>query len=183
MDYLRGTSLEARMAAGEPLPVAQAVAIARDIAEAISYAHAKGVVHRDLKPANVMLNEQGATVMDFGIARLMDTAMTTGTMFLGTPLYCAPECVAGPRVGPPADRYSLGMILFEMLAGHPPFQGESVFEVFEAHRSRPLPDLAAARPELPPRLVRLVQRLCAKAPEDRPEDAETLEILRTCLGA
>ena len=103
--------------------------------------------------------------------------MTSNTMFLGTPLYCAPEALAGPKAGPPADRYALGVMLFEMLAGHPPFQAESLFEVFEAQRFHPLPDLAALRPDLPPRLVRLVQRLCAKAPEDRPEDAETLAIL------
>jgi hypothetical protein len=177
MTYLRGTTLEAHLARGGPLPAARAVAIARDIAEAIAYAHGKGIVHRDLKPGNVMLNDQGATVMDFGIARILDTSMTTGTMFLGTPLYCAPECLTGLNAGPPADRYALGVILFEMLAGHPPFQGESLFGVFEAQKFQPLPDLAALCPRLPPRLVRLVQRLCAKAPEDRPEDGETLAIL------
>ncbi len=177
MTYLRGTTLEAHLARGGPLPAAQAVAIARDIAQAIAYAHGKGIVHRDLKPGNVMLNDQGATVMDFGIARILDTSTTTGTMFLGTPLYCAPECLTGPNAGPPADRYALGVMVFEMLAGHPPFQGESLFGVFEAQKFQPLPDLAALCPHLPPRLVRLVQRLCAKAPEDRPEDGETLAIL------
>jgi serine/threonine-protein kinase len=98
-------------------------------------------------------------------------------MFLGTPMYSAPEALLGPKVGPPADRYSLGVMLFEMLAGHPPFQADTLLEVLEAQRFQPLPDLGGIRPYTPPRLIRLVQRLCAKAPEDRPEDLETLAIL------
>jgi len=178
MAFIRGTTLEAHMVGKGPLPVAQAVAIAADIAEAIAYAHAKGVVHRDLKPANVMLNEDGAVVMDFGIARMTDAAMTSNTMFLGTPLYCAPEGILGAKVGPPADRYALGVILFEMLAGHPPFHSDTLYKILEAQRSEPLPDLALIRPYTPPRLIRLVERLCAKTPEDRPEDPETLAILK-----
>jgi serine/threonine-protein kinase len=177
MAFIRGTTLEAHMAGQGPLPVAQAVAIALDIAEAIAYAHGKGVVHRDLKPANVMLNEGGAVVMDFGIARVLDAALTTSTMYLGTPLYSAPECVVGGKAGPPADRYALGMILFEMLTGQPPFHADTLYKVLEAQRSQPLPDLAGLRPFLPPRLVRLVERLCAKPPEERPEDMEMLAIL------
>jgi serine/threonine-protein kinase len=177
MAFIRGTTLEAFMAGKGPLPVPQAVAIASEIAEAIAYAHGKGVVHRDLKPANVMLGEHGAVVMDFGIARMLDGATATGTMFLGTPLYCAPEGVLGAKVGPPADRYALGVMLFEMLAGHPPFEADTLYRIFEAQRFDPLPDLAGIRPHTPPRLIRLVERLCAKAPEDRPEDPETLAIL------
>jgi len=177
MAFIRGTTLEAFMAGKGSLPVPQAVTIAAQIAEAIAYAHGKGVVHRDLKPANVMLGDQGAVVMDFGIARMLDTSMTTSTMYLGTPLYSAPEGILGSRVGPPADRYALGVILFEMLAGHPPFESETLYRILEAQRFDPLPDLAAIRPHTLPRLVRLVERLCAKAPEERPEDPETLAIL------
>jgi serine/threonine-protein kinase len=177
MAFIRGITLDAFMSGKGPLPVAQAVAIAADIAEAIAYAHGKGVVHRDLKPANVMLGDDGAVVMDFGIARMLDAALTSSTMYLGTPLYCAPEGVLGSRVGPPADRYALGMILFEMLAGHAPFQSDNIYKILEAQQFEPLPDLGRIRPYTPPRLVRLVERLCAKAPEDRPEDPETLAIL------
>ena len=98
-------------------------------------------------------------------------------MFLGTPLYSAPECVVTPRVGPPADRYALGIMLFEFLAGSPPFNGESPFQILEAQRSQPLPDLPTHASRVPPRLVRLIQRLCAKLPEERPEDGETSIIL------
>jgi serine/threonine-protein kinase len=177
MAFIRGTTLEAFLAGKGPLPVAQAVSIAADIAEAAAYAHGKGVVHRDLKPANIMLNDDGAVVMDFGIARMLDAALTSSTMFLGTPLYCAPEGIMGGRVGPPADRYALGMMLFEMLAGHPPFHSDTLYRILEAQRFDPLPDLASIRPFTPPRLVRLVERLCAKQPEERPEDMEMLAIL------
>jgi len=116
-------------------------------------------------------------VMDFGIARVLDTRMTATSTFIGTPTYSAPESIVNPRVGPPADRYALGIILFEMLAGHPPFGGDTSFQILDAQRNQPLPDLAALRSGTPPRLLRLVQRLCAKNPEERPEDGETLTIL------
>jgi hypothetical protein len=180
--FIKGRTLEAHLATQGALPMAEALGLAWHLAEAIAYAHGKGVVHRDLKPANVMLSEQGPVVMDFGIARVLDTAMTSNTMFIGTPLYSAPESLLGPRVGPPADRYALGLILFEMLAGHPPFRGETPFQILEAQRSEPLPDLGRIRPETPPRLIRLLERLCAKAPEDRPEDMELLEILGELKG-
>ena len=109
---------------------------------------------------------------------MLDGAFTVSTMFMGTPLYCAPESILTPRVGPPADRYALGIMLYEFLAGTTPFHGESPFQILEAQRSQALPDLATDRPELPPRLLRLLQRLCAKAPEDRPEDGETQIILK-----
>ena len=177
MHFVRGTTLESFLRTHPALPIPQVIHIASDVAEAIAYAHTKGVVHRDLKPANIMLGETGAVVMDFGIARVLDTTMTATTMFIGTPTYSAPESIVNPRVGPPADRYALGIILFEMLTGHPPFGGESTFQILDAQRNHPLPDLGALRPDTPPRLLRLVQRLCAKHAEERPEDGETQTIL------
>ena len=177
MHFVRGTTLESFLRTHPSLPVPQVIHIAADVAEAIAYAHTKGVVHRDLKPANIMIGEAGAVVMDFGIARVLDTTMTATTMFIGTPTYSAPESIVNPRVGPPADRYALGIILFEMLAGRPPFGGDTTFQILDAQRNQPLPDLSTLRPDTPPRLLRLVQRLCAKQPEDRPEDGETQTIL------
>jgi Protein kinase domain len=177
MPFIRGLTLDQYLAKKGPLEVSEAIGIACDISEAIGFAHSKGIVHRDLKPANVMMTGAGAIVMDFGIARVLDGAMTVSTMFLGTPLYSAPECVLTPRVGPPADRYALGIMLFEFLAGEPPFNGESPFQILEAQRSQPLPDLPAHCGTVPPRLLRLIQRLCAKSPEERPEDGETSIIL------
>ncbi|MBI4911184.1 MAG: serine/threonine protein kinase [Acidobacteria bacterium] len=178
MKFVRGGTLAKYLEAHGRLSVPQTIHIGSHIAEAIAYAHTKGVVHRDLKPANVILGEEGAVVMDFGIARVLDTAaLTSTTMFIGTPAYSAPEAIVNPRVGPPADRYALGIILFEMLVGRAPFKGESTFQTLEAQRSQPLPDILALRPEAPPRLVRLIQRLCAKSPEERPEDGEMMGIL------
>jgi len=173
MPFIEGLTLDLRLGRGGPLPLAEALAIATGIAEAIAYAHTRSVVHRDLKPANLILTPKGVMVMDFGIARVLDASQTTSTLFLGTPAYAAPECVTTPQVGPPADRYALGIILFEMLTGHPPFTGQSPFQILEAHCSQPLPPC----PQAPPAVLQLLQRLCAKAPEARPEDGEVLAIL------
>lgn len=178
MSLVRGTTLEAYLAQQkEKMPIAETVHIAADVVEAIAFAHSKGVVHRDLKPANIMLGENGAIVMDFGIARLTDSSLTATSIFIGTPNYAAPEAIVNPRVGPAADRYALGIILFELLTGAVPFMGETGFQVLDLHRSAPLPDIRALRPDAPPSLLRLVERLCAKRPEDRPEDGEVLQIL------
>jgi hypothetical protein len=177
MTFMRGETLEARLRAQGALPVPEALAILSGLAEAVAYAHARGVVHRDLKPANLMLTPEGVMVMDFGIARFLDASLTTSSMFLGTPRYAAPECVSTTQVGPPADLYAMGIILFEMLAGHPPFTGNSPFQVLEAQCSQPLPELGTLRPEAPAELLRLLERLCAKAPEARPLDGEVVTLL------
>lgn len=175
--FIPGDTLSSHLHRHAPLGIPESVALASDIAEAIHFAHERGVVHRDLKPANVMVTTEGALVMDFGIARVADGALTATTMFLGTPLYCAPEAVVSSRVGPPADWYALGIILFEMLTGQVPFQAESSFQILESHRTRPLPDLHAIRPMTPPPLEELVRRLCAKDPEARPAGPEILATL------
>lgn len=182
MAFIQGTTLETRLKDG-PLPRAEAIRIGLHIAEAIAHAHERSVVHRDLKPSNVMLTGQGALVMDFGIARVLDATRTTSTLFLGTPAYAAPEAIQNPQVGPPADRYALGLILFEMLTGRRPFEGVSAFQILEAHRTQPLPDLGLLVPDLPVPLVSLIARLCLKEPGERPEDLETLACLRALTTA
>ena len=144
----------------------------------MAYAHTLGVVHRDLKPANIILSPEGAKVMDLGIARELDAAgLTTTFAFMGTPLYAAPEAQLLAKAGPAADRYSLGVILFEMLAGRGPFQGETPFAIMDQHRTAPVPDLRELC-GVPPALARLVERLLEKRPEDRPEDGELVAKLR-----
>ena len=178
MEYLPGLTLDQRLTKEGRLPLAETVAIALGVAEAMAYAHGQGVVHRDLKPGNIMLTEQGARVMDLGIARVMDSDTVTATYaFLGTPLYAAPEAQLRTHVGPAADRYSLGVILFHMLAGAPPFQGQTPFEILDRHRSALPPDLLQLRPDAPPALCRLVARLLDKEPDQRPEDSEILRVL------
>lgn len=178
MEYVPGEGLDQHLRTHGALPLLQAVAIARQVAGAMAHAHAHGVVHRDLKPGNILLTEHGVKVMDLGIARVMDAATVTTTYaFLGTPLYAAPEAQLKTHVGPAADRYSLGVILFQMLAGEPPFCGETPFEILDHHRSTLPPDLAALRPDTPEPLARLVARLLDKEADQRPEDAEVCRVL------
>lgn len=178
MELVEGETLQDHLKRKGRLSIPETVRFAWEIAQALAHAHGKGVVHRDLKPSNVLIAKGHAKVMDFGIARLLDTPGLTGTgLFLGTPSYAAPESIMGSRAGPPADRYALGILIFELLAGHPPFQSDHPLGVMEMHRSTPLPDLAALRPEAPRQLIRLVDRLAAKSPDERPEDPEVLTIL------
>lgn len=178
MEYVPGETLDQRLKACGPLPFVEIVGIARQVAAAMAHAHAHGVVHRDLKPGNIQLTEGGVRVMDLGIARVVDAdTVTTTYAFLGTPLYAAPEAQLKSHVGPAADRYSLGVILFQMLAGSPPFQGETPFETLDLHRTAPVPDLRTVRPDAPEALRRLVMRLLDKEPDERPEDSEILRVL------
>ncbi len=178
MEHLPGQTLDTRLKTKGQLALDEAIAITLGIAEAMAHAHAHGVVHRDLKPGNIMLTAQGPKVMDLGIARIMDAATVTTTYaFLGTPLYAAPEAQLKTHVGPAADRYSLGVILFHMLAGVPPFLGETPFEILNQHRSALPPDLLLLRPDVPRALTRLVNRLLDKEPDQRPDDSEILRVL------
>jgi serine/threonine-protein kinase len=178
MEYISGRRLDERLRAEGPPPLAELLRIASQIAGAMTHAHGLGIVHRDLKPGNVIFDGDQAKVMDFGISRIVDSnTLTTTYAFLGTPLYAAPEAQLKRQVGPAADRYAFGIMLFELLTGHPPFQGETPFEILDQHRTLPLPDLAALRPDAPGDLVALVERLCRKDPEARPGDDEVLETL------
>lgn len=184
MEYLPGQGLHERLGQEGPLPLHEAVTIALGVAEAMAHAHAHGVVHRDLKPGNIMLTAEGPKVMDLGIARIMDAATVTSTYaFLGTPLYAAPEAQFKTHVGPAADRYSLGVILFHMLAGTPPFHGETPFEILNHHRIDLPPELLQLRPEVPPVLSRLVARLLDKEPDQRPDDSEIQRVLTEVASA
>jgi serine/threonine-protein kinase len=183
MELVQGETLQEYLARNGRLRIPEALQLGLEIAQALAHAHGQGVVHRDLKPANVMVSQGHAKVMDFGIARVLDAIGLTATVsFLGTPAYAAPESLKGSRVGPPADRYALGLIIFEMLAGQPPFQADHPLALMEMHRTLALPDLAGLRPEAPPRLIRLVERLAAKNPEERPEDPEVLMILTALVN-
>lgn len=182
-EYVEGPVLEALLAEQGALPLPVAVEVALAVAEALAHAHAHGIVHRDLKPANILMSRP-IRVMDFGIARLMDTqTLTTTYAFLGTPRYAAPEAQLKTGVGPAADRYSLGILLFEMLAGQPPFEGDTPFEILERHRRDPLPEVRKLRPEVPEALARLMSRLARKEPDERPEDAEVIQRLRQIQAA
>ncbi len=184
MEYLEGETLEALLGREGALPARRALEIARGIALALDYAHLKGVVHRDLKPENIMLLPARTTasglpaeevrVMDYGIARVLGTpGMTATGVYIGTPFYSAPEAV-GPRgTDPRSDLYSLGIILYQMLAGDVPFRSEDPVQLLLMHQRDPLPDLPAEL-AVPQEAAGMVRRLAAKKPRERYESAEIL---------
>jgi hypothetical protein len=183
MEHLSGETLAVRLARQGALPVPEAVRVGRDMARALGAAHAQGIFHRDIKPENVLLvPEPGSPdevkLVDFGIARLADTPRDTREtgegMILGTPQYMSPEQASGLSQDARADIYSLGVLLWELLAGAPPFRGASATHVLAAHLLEPAPRLPTAGPhgQIPGRLGRLVSRMMAKRPEDRPARME-----------
>ena len=172
MPYVEGESLRDRLSREQQLPLEDALRIAREVASALSYAHARGVVHRDIKPENILLSHGHARVADFGIARAVTEAggkSLTGTgLAIGTPAYMSPEQAGGERaVDGRSDVYALGCVLYEMLAGHPPFAGATSYELLARHALDPLPSLSAARPSLAPGIERAIATALAKSPADR----------------
>jgi serine/threonine-protein kinase len=178
MDFVPGSSLEA-LCRGEGLDPARAARIVRGVAEIVAHAHAAGVVHRDLKPQNVMVTpEERPVVLDFGLARQLEgegEPLTRTGDFLGTPAYMAPEQVQGARdVGPTADVYALGAILFECLAGRPPFEKPNVLEVLVAVEKEEPPPPSSLSPSVPAGLEAIALKCLRKAPEDRYPSAADL---------
>jgi serine/threonine-protein kinase len=173
MPYVEGPSLRDHLARNGPLPLDEALRYAAEVADALDFAHARGVVHRDVKPGNILLQAGHALVADFGIARAMDAASRAGTAMtteglLGTPVYMSPEqCRGEERLDGRSDLYALGCVLHEMLAGAPPFDGTTPQAVSVAHCSEPPPPLAERRPGIPPAVAALVDRALEKRPADR----------------
>jgi serine/threonine-protein kinase len=177
MEYLEGVTLKSYQKKVGALSPGEVVAIASPVLDALSAAHAAGVIHRDLKPANIFISLKpvpAVKILDFGISKFNGTTggVTQTGMSMGTPAYMAPEQVRGEKtIGPEADLYSMGAILYNLLSGHPPFEGESDLAVVarvltDQHRS-----LSQERPDLPAKLTQLVDRLLTKAKESRPRDA------------
>jgi hypothetical protein len=176
MELLEGRTLKALLREKGTLPLARTLEITRDIAEALDYAHLKGVVHRDLKPENVMILADGTTkVMDFGIARQSaQPGLTSTNVFMGTPLYAAPEMVDPKNVDHRADLYALGIIVYEMVEGSVPFDSDSPYRVLEMHLRKPFPSRAELPRPMPNAVWHMITRLCAKDPAQRHPSAEAL---------
>lgn len=169
MEWIPGGAVTERLRSG-PLPIDEAIAIARQTLEAIAYLHAQGVVHRDIKPSNLLLDSGGAIKLgDFGLARPLPAGSEVSQTVTeaGTPAYLPPEVFEGRHPDERSDIYSLGVTLFHLLTGRLPFEGGSVFEIARKHRTNPPPNLRALRPDCPKWLVALVGRLLEKRPEDR----------------
>jgi serine/threonine-protein kinase len=172
MPHMAGESLRELLIREGRLPVAEAVRIAREVADALNHAHRHGVIHRDIKPGNILLEDGHAVVADFGIARAIagestDVVTETGVS-LGTPAYMSPEQAAGGHpIDGRTDIYALGCVLYEMLAGRPPFVGPNAQAVLAQHLTGPVPPLQARRPEVSHGVELVTLRALAKTPEAR----------------
>ncbi|HKN64961.1 MAG TPA: protein kinase, partial [Gemmatimonadaceae bacterium] len=171
MPFVEGETLRSRLARGGRLPIDEAINIAREIADALAHAHSHGIVHRDIKPENVLLQGGHAVVADFGIALALEHAggerLTRTGLTLGTPQYMAPEQAAGERaLDARVDVYALGAVLYEMLAGVPPFAADSREAILRMLREPP-PALTILRPDVPPAVDAAVTRALAKRPGER----------------
>jgi serine/threonine-protein kinase len=184
MRHVPGRSLDDRLHAHGPLPIADTIRIVAEVAAALDALHAADFVHRDVKPSNILLDdERGALLTDFGFAKRRDYSMLTAPgQVLGTLDYIAPELLRGAEPGAGADLYALGCVVFECLAGAPPFAGRSVFEVGMAHLGDPPPDPCAARDDAPPGLSEAVLAALAKRPEERPPSATAYAELLLAAG-
>jgi len=172
MPYVEGESLRQRLDRERQLPVDDALRIAREVADALSYAHQRGIVHRDIKPENILLESGHAIVADFGIARAVSSAggdrLTETGMSVGTPSYMSPEQAAGERdIDGRSDLYALGCVLYEMLAGQAPFTGPTAESVVRQHMAVDAPPVTNLRPAVPAVVASALQRALAKAPADR----------------
>jgi serine/threonine-protein kinase len=176
MEFVEGRTLGQVLGSGRrPTPM-QSVELAQKIAQALAVAHGQGIVHRDIKPANVMVTREGKVkVMDFGIARMqtLETAPQTSSV-LGTPTYLSPEQAQGQPVDARSDIYSLGVVLYEMLAGRPPFTGDSPVAIAYKQVNETPPPPSALNPDVTPRLDAVVMKALAKNPANRYQDAEAL---------
>ncbi|HEX9165767.1 MAG TPA: protein kinase [Gemmatimonadales bacterium] len=187
MPWIEGESLQARLRREGQLPVEEAVRLAREVAEALAHAHARGIIHRDIKPANILINAGHALVADFGIARALGTggeALTKTGLAVGTPQYMSPEqATGGHAIDGRADVYAVGAVLYEMLAGEPPFTGPTAQAIMARSLTEVPRPLTASR-DVNPQVDAVVRRALAKSPADRqPSAAALAEALGTALDA
>jgi uncharacterized protein YjdB/alpha-tubulin suppressor-like RCC1 family protein len=169
MKFIAGRSLESVMREVGPLPIPMVKALLQQVGSALGFAHRHGIVHRDVKPANIMMDEEGwSVVTDFGIAKVAENRGLTMTgIAVGTPSYMSPEQCAAKDITGKSDQYSLGVVAYEMLSGHQPFEGDSAMSIMFAHfHEQPKPVLEN-RPECPPELAAAVMRMLEKPPDTR----------------
>jgi serine/threonine protein kinase len=182
MPLVDGESLRERMARERPMAMESVAQILIEVASALAYAHHMGIVHRDIKPENVMFFHGSAVVLDFGIGKALSAAVhemeeTSGRitqrgMSLGTPTYISPEQAVGdPDLDHRADIYSLGVMAYEMITGHPPFSGKSAQMVMAAHANQIPESVGKRRADTPAELAKIVMKCLEKAPSSRPQDA------------
>jgi eukaryotic-like serine/threonine-protein kinase len=186
MSYVEGATLRDHLDRCSRLSIPESVRIACDLLDALTHAHSRGIIHRDVKPANVVLSAQGAVLLDFGIARAVMASgtdqLTRSGIAVGTSTYMSPEqitAVAG--IDHRSDLYSLGCMLFECLAGQPPFHHRNEAVVLQLHLTQPAPDVRTLRPDTPGDLAMSIQKALSKAPQERwPSAVAMREALAAC---
>jgi serine/threonine-protein kinase len=174
MPYVRGESLRERIRREVQLPVDTAVELARQVALALDYAHREGIVHRDIKPENILLSDGQALVADFGVAKAVETGgeqLTATGIAVGTPQYMSPEQATGGQADSRADIYALGCVLYEMLAGEPPFTGRTPQAVMAKRMLEPVPHVRTLRDTVPDALQQVLTKALARSPADRFQSA------------
>jgi serine/threonine-protein kinase len=180
MPFVEGETLRARLQRDGRMPVAEALALVIELADALAYAHGRGVIHRDIKPENVLLSGSHATLADFGVSRALTAAtgdgrLTTAGLVLGTPAYMAPEQISGDDgADARADIYSLGLVAYEMLGGATPFDAKSPQALLAAHVTVAPRPLGALRSDVLPALAAIVMKCLEKDPANRPQNAADL---------
>jgi predicted ATPase/tRNA A-37 threonylcarbamoyl transferase component Bud32 len=170
MPFVEGESLRARLDRESQLPIEDALRIADEIADALHYAHGRGVVHRDIKPENILLEDGRAIVADFGIATAVNSVgdrLTQTGLYVGTPHYMSPEQASGGAVDGRSDLYALGCLVYEMLAGTPPFTGPNTMAIMARHLADPVPRITTLRPKVTPAVNDTIERALAKNASDR----------------
>jgi serine/threonine-protein kinase len=181
---VRAETLRQRLDRERRIPLAAARSICVALSEALNHAHGRGIIHRDVKPENIVLSGAGAVLLDFGIARAIEAAGTTqltrSGIAVGTSAYMSPEQVqAATDIDHRTDLYSVGCVLFESLAGRPPFQHPNEVVVLQMHLNDPVPDIRTFRPETPAEVAEVVMKSLAKNRDDRWASAEGMA---TALG-
>lgn len=171
MPFVEGESLRGLLDREQQLAIEDAIQVVREAADALGYAHAQGIVHRDIKPENILLTGGHALVADFGIARAVSEAggqkLTETGMAVGTPYYMSPEQALGGAVDARSDIYSLGCVLYELLAGTPPFTGPTAMAILARHSLEAIPSIQIVRPAVPDEVEAIIMRALAKTPADR----------------
>jgi serine/threonine-protein kinase len=185
MTYVEGATLREYMERCSRLPIAETLRLADNLLDALEHAHANGIIHRDVKPENVVMSPQGAVLLDFGIARAVwasgSDRLTRSGIAVGTSTYMSPEQITAlQEIDLRSDLYSLACVLFECLAGQPPFMHRNEAVVLQMHLTQPAPDLRTLRPEIPAELASGIARALAKAPADR---WQTAGAMRDALAA
>ena len=196
MPYVDGETLRQRLEREKRLPISVAIRLAGEVADALGYAHEHGVVHRDIKPENILLSGGHAVVADFGVARAIESGagstrpagqsnrLTRAGFAMGTPLYMSPEqATADEAVDARADQYSLGAVLYEMLAGEAPFTGPTNQSVIAKSLSAPRPHVSRLRPDVPQEMEAVVIRALAVEPAERYPDMRAFGAALTSTGA